>query len=78
MKKKFNPANLCPGQVRCFYFNHPPSGHFLILIYFIILILPVFNRTEGEIKKKIKIRSKSQATRSDHAPRPTHHFPTHA
>jgi hypothetical protein len=74
MKKTFNPANLCPGQVRCFYFNHPPSGHFLSLIHFLILILPVFNRTQGEIKNRIK----SPAARTDHAPRPTHHFPTHA
>jgi hypothetical protein len=76
MKKNFDPANLCPGQVRCFYFNHPPSGHFLSLIYLLILILPVFNRTEEEIKNKIRI--KSPAARSDHATRPTHHFPTHA
>lgn len=74
MKNYFNPANLREGEARCFYFNPRSSGHFLILIFFIILILPVFVWTDGEIKKKIKITNKNPR----HPTVPTQHLPSHA
>lgn len=78
MKNNFNPANLCQREVRCFYLDRRQSGQFLILIFFIILILPVFNWVEGEIKKKIKIRIKSVEACGGHATQTTHHVPAHA